>query len=64
MDCQTVFAESLRHNFHDALGIVIVTKPNHEVIRITDEEGTTSQTRFHFLLEPLVQHLLQKHVRK
>jgi hypothetical protein len=52
MDCQTVLAESLRHDFHNALGVALVAEPNHEIIRKTDEEGTATQTRFHFLFEP------------
>ncbi len=63
MDCQSVFAETFRHDFHDALGIAMIAEPNYEIIRIADEEGTASQTRFHFMFEPEIQHIVQEHVR-
>jgi hypothetical protein len=63
MDCQSVSAESLRQDIHDALGIVMVTKPNDQIIRVADEVGVASQPRLHFLFEPQVQHIVQEHIR-
>ena len=64
VNCQTILAESLRQDFHDALGIALVAKPNHEIIRIADEESTLTQARLHVLLEPKIQHVVQEHVRQ
>ena len=64
VNCQTILAESLRQDFHDALGIALVAKPNHEIIRITDEKDTLTQPWFHVLLEPQIQHVVQEHVRQ
>ena len=64
VDRQAVLAESLRHDFHDALGAALVSEANHEVIRIADEEGTAMETRLHRLPELKVEHVMQEHVGK
>ena len=64
MDRQSVLAESLRHDIHDALGIALVAKPNDKIIRIADEIGVASQTGLHLLFEPQIQHVVQEHIRK
>jgi len=56
MDCQTVLAKPLGDNFHDTLGIAMIAKPDHEVIRIADKESTLVKTRLNFFFEPLVEH--------
>src|SRR6056297_21573 len=63
MDCQTVLAKTLRDDIHDTLGITLVAETDHEIIRIADQEGTSVKTRFDFLLEPKIQHIVQEHVR-
>jgi hypothetical protein len=62
MNGQTVFAESLRQDFQDALGIALVAKSNHEIVCVADEESTLTQTWLHVLLEPEIQHGVQEHV--
>src|SRR5262249_24508032 len=37
MDRQAVLAKPLRQNFHHALRIVVIVKPNDEVIRVADQ---------------------------
>jgi len=63
MNCQTVLPKSFRNDFHDTLSVAVIAEPDHEVIRVADEEGTISKTRFHFVLEPKVQHVVQEHIR-
>ena len=45
------------------LGITLIATPNREIIRVADEEGRTGKTRFHFIFEPQIQHVVQEHVR-
>ncbi len=63
VDGQTILAKSLWDDFHNALGIALVAEPYHEVIRIADEEGRLTHPRLHVLFEPLVQHIVQEHIR-
>jgi hypothetical protein len=63
MDRQAILAKPLRDHFHNTAGIAFVAKPDHEVIRIANKEGRLNHPWLHVLLEPLVQHVVQKHVR-
>src|SRR5262249_6872046 len=62
VDAQAVLAEALRQDLQDALGIALVAKPNHEIVRVADEEGTLTQAWLHVPLDPEVQHVVQEHV--
>src|SRR6516225_1508202 len=64
VDRQAVLAKSFWKDFQNALGIATVSKPDHEIIRIADEESTVAQTGFHIAFEPQVQHIMQEEVRK
>jgi len=46
-----------------AFGIARIAKADHKIIRIADEESLPTQAGLHFLFEPDVQHVVQKHVR-
>jgi hypothetical protein len=45
MDGQPVLAEAFRQDLHNALGVAVIAKPNHEIVRKADEEGTMTQPR-------------------
>ena len=62
MDGQTVLTKALRNDFHDTAGVALVAKPYHKVIRIADEESWPTHPRPHVLFEPLIQHIVQKHI--
>ncbi len=64
MDCQTELPESFRHDFHDALGVLLVAEPDYEIVRISNEEGVATHSRLHVLYEPKVEHIVQEYVRK
>ena len=64
MDGQSILAKSFGDDFHHAEGVTMIAKPNHEVVRVADEEGITPQARLHVLIEPEVQHIVQEHIRK
>ena len=59
MDGQAILAKSFRDDFHHAFGIALIAKPDHEIIRIADQEGIASQARLHVLFEPEVEHIVQ-----
>ena len=44
MDGQSELGKSFGNDFHYALGITIIAKPNHEIIRKADEKGLVSPT--------------------
>src|SRR5947209_358689 len=59
MERQTVHPKPLRQDFHDLAGVLFTSKTHDEVIRITDQEGLTSQVTLHPILEPDIQHIVQ-----
>jgi hypothetical protein len=64
VDRQSITAKPFWNDFQNALGITTIAKSDHEIIRITDEEGTVSQAGRHFAFEPQVQHIVQEDVRE
>jgi hypothetical protein len=52
MGRQSVFAKTLRNNFHHALGIAVVAEPNGKVIRKADQEGSAPETWLDLANEP------------
>ena len=64
MDRQAILAKPFWKDFQNALGIATVSKPDHDIIRIADEESTVAQAGYHIAFEPQVQHIMQEDVRK
>src|SRR5262245_3028375 len=64
VDRQSITAKPFWNDFQNALSITTVAKSDHEIIRVTDEEGTVSQTRFHIAFDPQIQHVVQEDVRE
>ena len=59
-----MLAKPLGQDFHHPSGIAFIAKPDDDVIRIADQACVAPKPGAHLLLEPLVQHVVQEHVRK
>ena len=64
MQRQTVLAESLRQDGHDAASVLLVLEQHHGVVGVSNEVGTAAQARSHFPFEPPVKHRVQEDIRK
>jgi hypothetical protein len=62
VDCQSVLAHPLGQNLHDPPGVIFSGYPDHEVIRVTNQESFSLQARANLRLEPFVQHVVQENV--
>ena len=59
VDRQAVLAHSLGQHLQDPSGVIFSGYPDHEVVRVANQEGFSFQTRAHFFLEPFIQHVMQ-----
>src|SRR5271157_1297447 len=59
VDRQAVLAHPLGQHLQDPSGVIFSGYPDHEVVRVANQEGFSFQTRAHVLLEPFVQHIVQ-----
>lgn len=64
MQRQAVPLESLRQHVRHTPRVCLMREGDHEVVRVTDEKCAALQTRFHIPLEPLIEHLMQVHIRE
>ena len=62
VDRQAVLAHPLGQDLHDPPGVVFSGHPDHEVVRIANQERFAFQARANLLLEPFVQHVVQDDV--
>src|SRR5271157_890621 len=62
VDRQTVLAHPLGQDFHDPPGVVFSGHPDHEVVRIANQEGFSFQAGANFLRKPFVKHVVQDDV--
>jgi hypothetical protein len=56
--------EPFPQHFHDPLGVVVGLEGHHEVIGEPHQGRLTLQAWSHLVLEPLIQHMVQKNVRE
>ena len=56
---ETVLLQPLRQHPKHPPRVVFVLEHQHRIVGITDLEGPSPKPRLHFMLEPLVQHLMQ-----
>ena len=59
MDGQAILTETLRQHFQNPAGVLLTGEAHDEVVRVADQEGTSTQARLHVPLEPHVQHVVQ-----
>lgn len=64
VNCQPVLREALGHHVQYPAGILLVGEADHEVIRKADEKRVTAEPRQNDLMEPLVQDIMQVHIRQ
>jgi len=56
---QTVLAKTLADDRGDPPSIRFVHKHQDKIVRVADQFGGATQARFHVLLKPFVQHIMQ-----
>jgi hypothetical protein len=59
MKRQAILRESLVKDLQDPLRILAVLKAENEVISVPDFGGLPAQARFHLVLKPLIEHVMQ-----
>ena len=59
MQAKTVLLQPLRQHPKHPPRIVFVLEHQHRVVGVADLKRPSPKPRLHFVLEPLVQHLLQ-----
>ena len=63
MERELVPRKSLAQYIQNPLGILKVCERHHGVISKTDKGTVPLEPRFHLVLEPLIQHMMQEDVR-
>ena len=64
VQAQAVLAESLRQHSQHPTRIFFLAKGQHTVVRVADQNCPALEPRLDVLLEPHVQHFVQKDVRQ
>lgn len=59
VDRQAVLAHPPGQDVHDPSGVVFSGHPDHEVVRIANQERLSFQARANLRLEPVVEHVVQ-----
>jgi len=62
VDRQAVLAHPLGQDLHDPPGVVFSGHPDHEVVRIANQESFPFQAGANLLREPFVEHVVQDDV--
>ena len=57
-------SKPLAQDFQSPLGIAVLLEGHHKVISIAHERTASRKPGLHFVLEPLVQHMMQEDVRE
>src|SRR3989338_5775108 len=59
MKRQAILRESLGEDLQDSLRVLAILKAENEIVRVSDFGGPPAQARFHLLLEPLIEHVME-----
>jgi len=60
---ELVPSETLAQNIQNPLGILEVRERHHGIVGESDKGTSPLEPRFHIVLEPLIQHMMQENVR-
>src|SRR5262245_30888341 len=63
MQLELVPSKTLAQNIQDPLGVQEIRKRHHGVVGESDKGTILLEPRFHLVLEPLIQHMMQENVR-
>src|SRR5499427_4382433 len=63
MERELVPSETLAQNVQNPLGVLEVRERHHGVVGESDKGTSPLEPRFHLVLEPLIQHMMQENVR-
>ena len=64
MERKLVPSETLAQNAEDPLGVEEVLKRHHGIVGESDKGASPLEPRFHLVIEPLIQHMMQENVRE
>lgn len=63
MDGQSVTLKSFAQDRHYPAGITLQFTADYKIIRKSGHKATPSHPGLHFFLKPLIQHIVQIHIR-